>query len=258
MKLHKSILSLSFLWIAISATAYDAVGHRIVADIAYKNLTEKARIQVDEVLGKRGIVYEATWADEVRSDKKYDYSYPWHYQNLKDSLTNKDFKSLLESPKNEGEHLFYAIELMTNRLKKDRNDAEALKFLVHFVGDLHQPMHLGRKEDLGGNKVDAKWFGKQINLHSLWDGHLLETQKMSFSEYSQYLQDRFEPKKAELKKCTIVQSIEAGYSVRTQIYGYDNSDTNNYHYVYYFADKLDEMLYRGGIQLANVLNAIYN
>jgi hypothetical protein len=199
MKLHKSILSLSFLWIAISATAYDAVGHRIVADIAYKNLTEKARIQVDEVLGKRGIIYEATWADEVRSDKKYDYSYPWHYQNLKDSLTTKDFKSLLESPKNEGEHLFYAIELMTNRLKKDRNDAEALKFLVHFVGDLHQPMHLGRKEDLGGNKVDAKWFGKQINLHSLWDGHLLENQKMSFSEYSQYLQDRFEPKKSEYK-----------------------------------------------------------
>jgi hypothetical protein len=257
MKLHKSILSLSFLWIAISATAYDAVGHRIVADIAYKNLTEKARIQVDEVLGKRGIVYEATWADEVRSDKKYDYSYPWHYQNLKDSLTNKDFKSLLESPKNEGEHLFYAIELMTNRLKKDKNDAQALKFLVHFVGDLHQPMHLGRKEDLGGNKVDAKWFGKQINLHSLWDGHLLETQKMSFLEYSQYLQDRFEPKKSEFKKYTVIQSIEAGYSVRTQIYGYDNSDTNNYHYVYYFADKLDEMLYRGGIQLANVLNAIY-
>ncbi len=257
MKLNKAFLALSLLWLSLSLSAYDGVGHRIVASIAYQNLTEKTRTQVDQVLGKHGIIYESTWADEIRSDKKYDYSYPWHYQNLRDSLSTSDLKALLQNPKAEGEHLFYAIDLMTNRLKKDKNDAEALKFLVHFVGDLHQPMHLGRKEDLGGNKVEAKWFGKQINLHSLWDSYMLENQKFSYSEFSLYLQDKFEPKKAEFQKYTVEQSIEAGYSVRTQIYGYDNSDTNNYHYVYRFSDSLDEMLYRGGIQLANILNTIY-
>ena len=257
MKIYKQILAFSFLCLSISLSAYDAVGHRIVADIAYQNLTNKALTQVDKVLGKHGIIYEATWADEVRSDKKYAYSYQWHYQNLKDGMTTADFQKLLDNPKAEGEHLFYALDTLTSRLKKDKNDAEALKFLVHFVGDLHQPMHLGRLEDLGGNKISINWFGKTINLHSLWDSYIIESNKMSYSEFSRYLQDKFEPKRSEFKKYSILQSIEAGYAIRTQIYAYDTTDTNNYHYVYFFANKQDEMLYRGGIQLANILNDIY-
>jgi hypothetical protein len=257
MKLSKLFFSFSFLFLTLSMSAYDAVGHRIIADIAYQNLTENARTQLDKILGKHGIIYAATWADEVRSDKKYAYSYQWHYQNLKDSLSTSDFQHLLTNPKAEGTHLFFALDSLTNRLKKEKNDVEALKFLVHFVADLHQPMHLGRLEDLGGNKVTVKWFGKTTNLHSLWDSSLLEERKMSYSEFSQYLQYKFEPRKAAFKKFSILQSIEAGYAIRTEIYGYDTTDTNNYHYVYFFAGKQDEMLYRGGIQLANILNSIY-
>ena len=257
MKFNKLFSALSLLLISTVSFAYDVVGHRIVADIAYNNLTDKARAQADKVLGKKGLVYEATWADEVRSDNKYAYSYQWHYQDLDDNITSADIKKLLDNPTAEGEHLFFALDQMQARLKKDKNDAEALKFLIHFVGDLHQPMHMGRKDDKGGNKVDFNWFGRKTNLHSVWDGALIENQKMSYSEYSQYLQDKFEPRKAEFKKHGILQSILAGYEVRNQIYNYDTSDTNNYHYVYQFGDKLDEMLYRGGIQLANVLNAIY-
>ena len=257
MKINKHFLTLCLLGLTLSLFAYDAVGHRIVADIAYDNLTGSARSQVDKVLGKRGIVYESTWADEVRSDSKYAYSYQWHYQDLDNNMTSKDIKNLLNNPKAEGEHLFFAIDTLTSRLKKDKNDAEALKFLVHFVGDLHQPMHLGRKDDKGGNKVDFNWFGRKTNLHSVWDGMLIESEKMSYSEFSQYLEDKFEPRKAEIKKCTVLQSVEAVYAVQNQIYGYDTTDTNNYHYVYFFAEKRDEMLYRGGIQLANILNALY-
>ena len=257
MKINKYILTLCFLGLALSISAYDAVGHRIIAEIAYRNLTDKARTQVDKVLGKHGIVYEASWADDVRSDNKYAYSYQWHYQDLDDNMTSNDIKKLLENPKAEGEHLFFALDTLTSRLKKDRNDAEALKFIVHFVGDLHQPLHLGRKDDKGGNTVDFNWFGRKTNLHSVWDGSLIESQKMSYTEFSQYLQDKYEARKAEIKKQTILQSVEAVYAVRNMIYSYDMSDKSNYHYVYFFANKRDEMLYRGGIQLANVLNAIY-
>lgn len=257
MKINKLFLTFCFLGLTLSMSAYDAVGHRIIADIAYHNLTDRARSQVDKVLGKRGIVSESTWADEVRSDNKYAYSYPWHYQDLDNNITTADIQKLLNNPKVEGEHLFFAIDTLTTRLRKDRNDAEALKFLVHFVGDLHQPMHMGRKDDKGGNKVDFNWFGRKTNLHSVWDGALIESEKMSYSEFSQYLQDKYEPRKVAFKKYTILQSIGAVYAVRNLIYAHDNSDTNNYHYVYFFADKRDEMLYRGGIQLANMLNAIY-
>lgn len=134
MKINKYILTLCFLGLALSISAYDAVGHRIIAEIAYRNLTDKARNQVDKVLGKHGIVYEASWADEVRSDNKYAYSYQWHYQDLDDNMTSTDIKKLLGNPKAEGEHLFFALDTLTSRLKKDKNDAEALKFIVHFVG----------------------------------------------------------------------------------------------------------------------------
>lgn len=257
MKINKHFLTFCFLGITLSMSAYDAVGHRIIADIAYDNLTDRARSQVDKVLGKRGIVYESTWADEVRSDNKYAYSYQWHYQDLDEDMTPASLQKLLENPKAEGEHLFFALDSLTVRLKKDKNNAEALKFLVHFVGDLHQPMHLGRKDDKGGNKVDFNWFGKKTNLHAVWDGMLIESERMSYSEFSQYLQDKFEPRKAEIKKYTILQSVEAVYAAQNLIYKYDTSDTSNYHYVYYFAGIRDEMLYRGGIQLANILNAIY-
>jgi hypothetical protein len=257
MKLNKQLLTFFLLLLTVSVSAYDAVGHRIIADIAYDNLTNKARAQVDKILGRGGMVYEATWADEVRSDNKYVYSYQWHYQDLDDNMTSADIKKLLDNPKAEGEHLFFALDSLTRRLRADRNDAEALKFLVHFVGDLHQPMHMGRKDDKGGNKVEFNWFGRKTNLHSVWDGMIIENQKMSYSEFSMYLQDKFEPKKAEIKKQGILQSVEATYAVRNLIYAYDITDTNNYHYVYRFADKLDEMLYRGGIQLANLLNSIY-
>ena len=107
MKLYRHFLTLCFLGIALSMSAYDAVGHRIIADIAYNNLTEKAKIQVDKVLGKKGMIYEATWADEVRSDNKYAYSYQWHFQDLDDNMTTAAIKKLLANPKAEGEHLFF-------------------------------------------------------------------------------------------------------------------------------------------------------
>ena len=257
MKINKLLLTICFLGITLSIFAYDAVGHRIIADIAYHNLTDKARSQVDKVLGVRGIVYEASWADDVRSDSKYAYSYQWHFQDLDDNMTSADMKKLMDNPKAEGEHLFFALDTLTTRLKKDKNDAEALKFLVHFVGDLHQPLHLGRKDDKGGNKVEMNWFGRKTNLHSIWDGAMIESERMSYSEFSRYLMDKYEPRKAEFKKHNLLQSVEAAYAVRNAIYSYNTSDTNDYHYVYFFADKRDEMLYRGGIQLANILNALY-
>jgi hypothetical protein len=257
MNFKKNILTAVLLCSSLFLWAYDAVGHRIISDIAYQNLTKKAKKQCDKVLGVHGIIYYATWADEVKSDKSYDYSYQWHFQNLKDSLTAEGLKSLLDNPTAEGEHLFYALNQMRDRLKKNPNDAEALKFIVHLVGDLHQPMHLGRLTDLGGNRVSINWFGRQTNIHAVWDGQIIDSKKMSYSEYARYLQDKFDSEKSVYKQYTILNSVEEAYRIRTAIYAYDYTDTSNYHYIYRFSNDTDEMLYRGGIQLANVLNEIF-
>lgn len=257
MNFKKGFLLMLISVISFSAMAYDAVGHRIIADIAYANLTAKAKKHCDKVLGKHGIIYASVWADEVRSDKQYDYSYKWHYQNLKDSLTMEQIDLLFKNPTAEGEHLFFAIEQMTQRLKKDKNDAEALKFLVHFMADLHQPMHLGRAEDLGANKIKVEWFGVSTNLHAVWDGRITEGNKMSYAECSRFLQDSFDKVKAQKRGESLLQSVYKVYQLRTEIYKYGVEDKNNYKYLYKFSLRNNEMLYSGGIQLAQRLNELF-
>lgn len=246
-----------FMALAFNGFAYDAIGHRTVADVAYHNLTASAQQQVDNLLGTHGIIYFATWADDMRNDSTYAYSYNWHFQNLADSLTTQDLQKLWQNPLMEGEHLFYAIQTMVKRLKTDKKDAEALKFLIHFVGDLHQPFHLGRAEDRGGNDIPTKWFSQNIKVHQLWDKDLIEQQKYSYTEYSQYLQDKYSKQKNEFKNTTIIQSIEAVYDLRVELYRYNYANMRYYEYNYKYKDKLDEMLYRGGTQLAKILNEIY-
>jgi hypothetical protein len=256
--MKKPGILLSLLLISVIGLAYGPIGHRAVAKIAYDELKPKAKKQIDDLLGREGLIYSSTWADEVRSDPdNYKYSYPWHYQNLAEGMSTDDLKKLWDNPASEGEHLFFAIQTLQKRLIKDKNDVEALKFLIHFVADLHQPMHLGRKDDLGGNKVSYTWFGDKTNIHSLWDSYLIENKKMSYTELASYLQNTQEKEKEKLMNETILQGIERGYAICNLIYLYDREDTNNYRYVYRFDKYLDEMLYRSGIRLALILNEIY-
>ena len=172
-------------------------------------------------------------------------------------MTTSDLQNLLKNPQAEGDHLFYAIELMIGKLKTNRNDAEALKFLVHFVGDLHQPMHLGRATDRGGNSVMLTWFGSQVNLHALWDSYLIDRQKLSYTEMSEMLQKKYHAERKKYKSETIENSVIAAYELRSNLYATDMKTTSNYLYAHIFTTQHNEMLYRAGMQLAGILNEIY-
>lgn len=241
-----------------NAMAWDAVGHRIVAEIAYQNLTKKAAKQVDGILGKRGMVYCSSWADEIKSDTIYPYSHVWHYQNLRSGLTKDDLAYLYQNPKAEGKHLFYALDSLTQVLRKDKNDTIALKFVVHLMGDFFQPMHLGHPDDKGGNKVQMRWFGKGTNLHSVWDRYLREGTQLSYGEYVQYLNDTQSSHKKEIAQMTLFEGLCITYDRQNQIYAYQElGDNNNYHYSYRFRKDLDNSLYMAGIQLSVLLNELY-
>lgn len=252
------VLLISILFFgSFRLAAYDAVGHRIITEVAYENLSCKARKKVDKILGKRGIVYYSSWADEIRSDKTYKYSYPWHYENVPENQTPDDLKMFLEQSKTGGKHLFYALDSLYNHLKLHKNDAEALKFVIHLVGDLHQPLHLGRSEDVGGHRMFVKWFGKNTKLHSIWDANIIQLRNMSSSEYAQYLSDKYENVNKIYKNYSFLQSVEASYSLVNEIYVYGSDFKDSYGYIYHFIDKVEDIMYRAGIQLANMLNDIY-
>ena len=243
--------------ISLQSFAFDAVGHRIISDIAYQNLKCSTRKKVDKLLVKNGITYASVWADDVRNDSTYAYSYNWHFQNLRDGMTKAELQYLLENPKSEGEHLFFALDTLSARIRHNKNDVEALKFLVHFSADWFQPMHSGRLSDRGGNDVMIKWFGRDIRLHQLWDTQMLEGQKFSYSEYSRYLQDKFAKQKKEFKKQSKLDAIWETYLLRNKIYAYDYTNLRAYNYMYEFNEDMDRQLYKAGIQLAELLNELF-
>lgn len=268
--MKKSIVLFSALICAFSVSAWDVVGHRIIADIAYQNLNKKARIAVDNVLGMpKGIIYYSSWPDEIKSDTIYPESSEWHYQDLDAGKTVEDLRYLYEHKDAEGYHLFSAKDSLTHLLMNEGNNVDALKFLVHLAGDEFQPMHMGHHDDLGANYVKLVWFGQNINQHSLWDSKIVDYYKYSSSEFAEMLINLFASQADTYWNMTEFDCICKTYAASTAIYEYKDMLESKkgvdgryprgyeYKYAYDFRATLEEQLYMAGIQLAKLLNEIY-
>lgn len=260
MKIRKLILFFMLLFVATPELfAWGVNGHRIVAEIAYANLTCRARHHVDKALGKRGIIYYSTWADEIKSDTIYPSSYDWHFQNLPAGLSHENIDTMfIQRPTNSGA-LFYALDSISNRLREGNDDnPDDIKFIVHLIGDMFQPMHMGHPEDKGGNRVQINWFSQNTNLHSVWDGNMVSTFQMSNAEMVRFLNDRYASKKRDIRRKTINECLYDTYALQNAIYDYQNlNDKNTYHYTYRFKKDAEWQLYVAGIKLAQWLNEIY-
>jgi hypothetical protein len=152
--------------------AWGPEGHSLVARIAHAQLTPAARARVDAILGPNTTMASiASWADEVRRTRAT--TAPWHYIDIPIDKPHLDMAR--DCPK--GDCVIAKIE----DFRKALNDPaitpeerrEDLMFLIHFVGDMHQPLHCADNKDKGGNDVKVEFFGKPSNLHSVWDSGLL-------------------------------------------------------------------------------------
>jgi nuclease S1 len=155
------------------AWGWGAAGHRTVARIAQVHLNNRAIAEIAKLLEENeSIVSVSSWADEVRPKRKE--SAPWHYINIPVWTPKGDWAPYCPA---EGCIARKVKELITY-LKSGEGDrtlrAEALKYLVHFMGDLHQPMHVGDRKDRGGNDTPVVFFDKATNLHSIWDTAIVE------------------------------------------------------------------------------------
>jgi hypothetical protein len=152
--------------------AWGPEGHRLVARIAQAQLTPAARARVTAILGPGTTMASiASWADEVRESRAA--TFPWHFIDIPVDQPHLDMAR--DCPK--GDCVIAKIE----DLRKALNDPaitpderrEDLMFLIHFIGDMHQPLHCANNKDRGGNDVPVVFFGKPTNLHSVWDSGLL-------------------------------------------------------------------------------------
>jgi S1/P1 Nuclease len=165
---------------APAALAWGNLGHRAVGRIAERHLTPQATRAVAELLAPEELAYVTTWADEIRPDPAWAKAAPWHYVTIPNGETYDSSK------KDAGGDILEAIPRFERTLAdRDAPRAErvqALKWLGHLVGDLHQPLHVGRGDDRGGNDILVLWFNEPTNLHAVWDNKIIETAELSFSE----------------------------------------------------------------------------
>jgi len=253
------------------ALAWGKTGHRVVAAIADSALSGLARAEIAQILGPGESLDEAAnWPDEMRSapgDFWQKQSPPWHYVTL-----NGD---VYEHAPPEGDAL-EALERFTKILQDpsaSRADKQlALRFVVHIVGDLHQPLHVGKCCDRGGNDVKVTWFGKPTNLHSVWDSALVDDEQLSFTELAAKLERHTSPQ--EIVRWWDVNPrdwIAESAQIRDSVYpaqsapagGKDSSGAPqavpnlSYAYAFKFTPIMEQRLSQGGIRLAAYLDAIF-
>ena len=162
------------LVIASIANAWGAEGHKIVGAIAMTRLTPQARVAIRELLGDDDLSTAGVWADQIRGDPKYDWAKPLHYVNA----PRGEATIVLARDCPTGECVVAAIPRFlaeaADRSKSMEDRKDALRFAIHFIGDLHQPLHAGYGDDLGGNKIPVIAFrDMKTNLHALWDTVLI-------------------------------------------------------------------------------------
>ena len=189
---RRSLLRASALAIALlapTAEAFGPAGHEIAGALAERALCATARRQVATIGGGPTLADLGLWADRIRSEPKWRHTAPWHYMNVRDAGTTPGsaaatLRSFAHPP--EGDVL-WAIErfsaVLADRGAPAAARRDALRFVVHFVVDVHQPLHVGRAEDRGGNLVDVRYGSTTVNLHRFWDTDVIALEGLSLSQF---------------------------------------------------------------------------
>ena len=169
--------------LAPAAQAWSEFGHRLVGELAWRQLSPGARAQVDELLrgeAEPTLAGVAAWPDTIRELPGYEHTGPFHYVRINDPAC------VFERARDcrDESCVVGAIEryraVLADRSRPRAERAEALKFVVHFVGDVHQPLHAGHRADKGGNDFQINLGGEGTNLHSVWDYHVLRSANLDF------------------------------------------------------------------------------
>lgn len=245
-----------FLIVAFVCQSYGwgATGHRVTGMIAESYLNKKAKKKIESLLGQESLAMASTWMDDIRSDSTYDYASDFHWVTVETGQTYD------QSKKNSHGDVIMTIERMINELKSgklDRNtEIQNLKFLIHLIGDIHQPLHVGCCDDQGGNKVQVKWFGGNSNLHRVWDSDIIDGTKLSYTELAQSLGRADEATIKRYQSSSVRDWANEAMTYRKKVYDIGKGNLG-YEYSYKNLPLIRERLLAAGIRIAGVLNDIY-
>ncbi len=242
--------------------AWGAVGHQTVGSIAEKHLTSNALAGVKDLLGGQRLAEVANWADSVRSLPAYKQTGPWHYINLPLGLTFDAFKNQVENmlEANVYSALVAQMQLINdNTVSRERKTA-ALKFIVHFVGDLHQPMHVSRSADKGGNTIQLNYDGQGTNLHAVWDSKLIDHTGLDYQQLAAKYDNASESQIRQWQNDPVVKWMWESYQITEQLYAEVDSMHDRSIGQAYYGEHIATVALRleqAGVRLAGLLNVLF-
>lgn len=253
--MKKKVMALALICFSIvEVFGWGATGHRATGLIAEQYLTAKAKKRIALILEQESVAMVSTWMDEIRSDSTYNYSTDWHWTTIPDGKRYEDVEA------NPDGKVVMMIEKITKELKSGKltakQEREYLKMLIHMIGDIHQPLHVGKPGDKGGNDVKVKWFRSESNLHRVWDSEMIDDTKLSYTELAQSL---VKPDKVTLtkwQKASVREWAAESMSYRHQVYDIGNGNLS-YQYGYKYFSVAKQRLLQAGVRLAGLLNEIY-
>lgn len=255
----RHVFAFLFFFMITEAHAWGPQGHKIVAQVAENNLTPPARNAIKRILGDQSLARVANWADVVKSKGEWSHTKPWHFVNIPDG---EDYSTADHS--HEGD-VVGAITEMVQVLKRRNVDPvseeNALKFIVHFAGDIHQPLHAGRPEDRGGNDIRIVFEGRNSNLHALWDSLMLMKSPLDYVAYASWLESGkgFTPP-YDLPAFSFSKIIAENMEARSDIYNFSETlGPIRVTGAYYNrnVELMNRQLLNGGKRLATLLNSLF-
>jgi hypothetical protein len=257
MKLQNYFLCFTALLVSGQAMGWGQTGHRVTGAIAEQYLSENARQAIEILLPNEDLAEASTWADEMRSDPDLFWqktANPWHYVAVPKG------KNYVEIGAPGQGDAYTALDKFARTLKSSEASLAdkqlALRFIVHIIGDLHQPLHAGNGTDKGGNDRKLSFFWEDSNLHRVWDSGLIDRRQLSYTEWTARLSRKITKQQAKQWMVTDPQLwIAESAKIRDTIYPKENKIS--WDYLYQHLPTATLRLQMGGVRIAAYLNEIF-
>lgn len=237
--------------------AWGTPGHRIVGEIADSHLLPAVKIKIEKNFNIKKLADVANWADTIKKKRSQG---SWHYCNIEDSKRSYDRDRDCFGGACVVEKINEYVRVLKGRGLADKEGKEALMYLVHFVGDIHQPLHLGNAKDRGGNNIPLGFKGRSTNLHALWDGGLIYLAEKSLVQYAGDLSRRVTARDADAWNLLNVTEWANESRVWALDHAYVLEDpgrgTLSKRYIEKSREIIDLRLSQAGVRLAGLLNRL--
>ena len=236
-----------------NSIVWGSIGHKVVGEIAERKLNPNVRLVVNDLLGGESMASASTWADEIKSDPLYKKYSPWHYVNMP---LDKEYTDIKKNPNGD---IVITLKECIRVLKNPESNRDSkifyLKFLIHLVGDIYQPLHTGKFEDRGGNDIKLSFLGQPTNFHIVWDIHIIESLNM---DYIQLTDELINMKEVYFSLDPDNWVYETHQDVKTLYAEIENINEIDNNYINNKIPFIKHKLFKAGSTLAGVLNDIFS